>query len=88
MALHQEQVTKIDQWLSAHVHQECPACGLASWWQIHDGCYGLPSVSLDTVNLTEGLELVATTCKRCGYTACFLATRMGVGPCKVTVDPP
>jgi predicted nucleic-acid-binding Zn-ribbon protein len=88
MALHHDQVTKINQWLAAHVHQECPACGLPNWWQIHDGFYGLPSLSLDTLNLEEGLEFIATTCKRCGYTAFFLTTKVGVGPRKPTVELP
>jgi predicted nucleic-acid-binding Zn-ribbon protein len=88
MTLHQDQVTRIHEWLAAHVHGQCPACGLRNWWQIHDGFYGAPSVSLDTLNLEEGLELVATTCKRCGYTAFFLATRMSVGPRTLTADSP
>jgi predicted nucleic-acid-binding Zn-ribbon protein len=86
MALHQDQLTRINEWLSAHVYQQCPACGLSNWWQIHDSFYGLPSMSLDTLNLKEGLEFVAATCKSCGYTAFFLATRMGIGPRAVTAD--
>jgi predicted nucleic-acid-binding Zn-ribbon protein len=88
MALHHDQVARIDQWLAAHVRQQCPACGLSKWWEIQDGYYGLPSVSLDTLNLKEGLEFIATTCKRCGYTAFFLATRVGVVPGTATVDSP
>jgi hypothetical protein len=80
MSLHQDQVAKIDEWLSANVTERCPACGLRSWWSIHDGLYGLPCVALDCLNLQQGLELVATTCKQCGYTALFLATRIGIGP--------
>jgi hypothetical protein len=80
MSLHQEQITIIDAWLKATVSQQCPACGLPSWWDIHDGCYGLPSVALDCLNPNEGLELVAVTCKRCSYTALFLASRIGVCP--------
>jgi hypothetical protein len=80
MSLHQDQVAKINEWLSANVTEHCPACGLRSWWSIHDGLYGLPYVSLDCLNLRQGLELVATTCKRCSYTALFLATRIGIGP--------
>jgi predicted nucleic-acid-binding Zn-ribbon protein len=88
MALHQDQVARIHEWLTAHVHAQCPTCGLSNWWRIHDGLYGLPSVSLDSLNLREGLELTATTCKRCGYTAFFLAASMGVGPHPVPVDFP
>jgi predicted nucleic-acid-binding Zn-ribbon protein len=81
-------MTMINEWLAAHVRQQCPACGLSNWWDIHDGCYGVPGVSLDSLNLREGLELVVTTCKRCAYTAFFLATRMGVAPCTAAVDSP
>ena len=80
MALHPDQLTRINEWLLSHVNQRCPTCGLTNWWQIHDGCYGLPCVSLDTLNLGEGLEFVATSCKNCGYTAFFLAARIGIGP--------
>jgi predicted nucleic-acid-binding Zn-ribbon protein len=78
MALHHDQLTRINEWLAAHVCRQCPTCGLSSWWQVQDGFYGVPSVSLDTLNLREGLEFIATTCKGCGYTAFFLATRVGV----------
>jgi predicted nucleic-acid-binding Zn-ribbon protein len=88
MALHQDQVTKINQWLAAHVHRQCPACGLSNWWQIQDGCYGLPCVALDALNLGEGLEFIATTCERCGYTAFFLASRMGIAPRTATMQLP
>jgi hypothetical protein len=88
MALHHDQMTRISQWLAAHVSQPCPACGLSNWWQIQDGCYGLPSVSLDALNLEEGLEFIATTCKRCGHAAFFLARRMGVEPRTPTVELP
>jgi predicted nucleic-acid-binding Zn-ribbon protein len=88
MTLHQDQVARINEWLAAHVHGQCPACGLWNWWQIHDGFHGVPGVSLDTLNLEEGLEFVATTCKRCGYTAFFLTTRMSLGPRPPTADSP
>ena len=86
MALNQDQEARIGRWLAAHVHQQCPACGLSNWWQIHDGLYGLPSVSLDSLNLRGGLEFTATTCKCCGYTAFFLASRIGLGPSARTVQ--
>jgi hypothetical protein len=86
MALDHDQVTRINQWLAANVHQQWPACGLANWCQIQDGIYGLPSISLDTLNLGEGLEFIATTCKRCGYAAFFLTTRIGVGSRTPTVE--
>jgi predicted nucleic-acid-binding Zn-ribbon protein len=88
MTLHHDQVTRINQWLANHVQERCPACGLRNWWQIHDGFHGVSSVSLDTLSLEEGLELVATSCKRCGYTAFFLATRMSLGPRPPTADSP
>ncbi len=88
MKFHPDQVTRINQWLADHVRRQCPACGLLGWWQIHDGCYGLPSISLDTLNLGDGLEVVATTCKGCGYTAFFLAARMGVGPRAAAAEVP
>jgi predicted nucleic-acid-binding Zn-ribbon protein len=88
MSLHQDQLTTVNQWLAGHVQQQCPACGLLNWWQIHDGCYGLPCVSLDSLNVMEGLEFIAATCKRCGYTAFFLASRMGIGPRTANVDSP
>jgi predicted nucleic-acid-binding Zn-ribbon protein len=86
MALHPDQVAQIQEWLTAHVHQRCPACGLLNWWQIQDGCYGLPCVALDTLNLEEGLEFIATTCRACGYTAFFLASRMGINSRMTTAD--
>jgi hypothetical protein len=79
MSLHTDQLARIDEWLRANVTEHCPACGLQSWWSIHDGLYGLPCVALDCLNLREGLELVAATCKRCSYTGLFLATRIGIG---------
>jgi hypothetical protein len=88
MSLHQDQVARIDEWLRANVAEHCPACGLFSWWSIHDGLYGLPCVALDRLNVREGLELVATTCKRCSYTALFLASRIGVGPRATRVGSP
>jgi predicted nucleic-acid-binding Zn-ribbon protein len=78
MALHHDQLTRINEWLAAHVCRQCPTCGLSNWWQVQDGYYGLPCVSLDTLNVQEGLEFIATTCKGCGYTAFFLAKRMGL----------
>jgi predicted nucleic-acid-binding Zn-ribbon protein len=84
MALHQDQVARIHEWLLAHVHEQCPACGLSNWWQIQDRCYGLPCVALDSLNLGEGLEFIATTCRRCAYTAFFLASRMSIKPCTTT----
>jgi uncharacterized protein (TIGR03000 family) len=77
MALHQDQVTRMNEWLAAHVREQFPACGLSNWWQIHDGFYGLPSVSLDTLNLKEVLEFVATTCKRCGNTGLLSGNKNG-----------
>ena len=88
MALHHDQLTRINQWLAAHVHRQCPTCGLSNWWQVHDGYYGVPSVSLDTLNLEEGVEFIATTCKSCGYTAFFLARRIGVEPRTPTMEVP
>jgi hypothetical protein len=46
MSLHPDQVAKIDEWLRANVNEHCPACGLRSWWDIHDGLSGLPAVTL------------------------------------------
>jgi hypothetical protein len=78
VSLHQEQKRKIDDWMTQHVSEQCPNCGTARWWEPHDSIYALPNLALDTVNLKQGLELIAVSCKMCSFTGLFLAKRIGV----------